>query len=91
MKIGMCLHYHEDRGWPLLLRYYVSHKIMEPFRLEKISEMIRSKLNPSPPCTLPTSLSATCMWFWYISRDSDSITSLGSLLQCLTTLSGKFS
>ena len=48
-----------------------------------------STLNPSPPCPLTTSLSATSPQFLNTSRDSDSTTSLGSLCQCPTTLTEK--
>ena len=44
---------------------------------------------PTQPCPLPTSLSATSPWFWNTSRDGDPTTSLGSPFQCLTALSEK--
>ena len=42
-------------------------------------------VNPSPPCPLTTSLSATSVLSLNTSRDSATTTSLGSLCQCLNT------
>lgn len=55
-------------------------RVIESFRLKKISKVIYTNPNPSP---LTTSLRATSMWFWNTSRDDDSTTSLESLFQIL--------
>jgi len=65
-------------------------RITESLKLGKENtKIIQCKHHPSPPCPLTVSLSATFPYFLNTSRDSDSPTSLGSLFQCLTTLSKK--
>ena len=59
---------------------------IELYMLEKTTKMIQSNPNPSPPCPLTTSLSATSPWFLNTSRDGDCTTSLGSLCHCSTAL-----
>ena len=65
----------------------VFHGITEPLRLEKTPKTTQSNPNPSPPCPLTTSHSATSPWLLNTSRDGDCTTSLGS--QCIATLSEK--
>jgi len=52
------------------------YRMVESLRLEKASEIIQS--NPTPPCPLTTSLSATSPCSLNTSRDGDPTTSLGS-------------
>ena len=47
-------------------------EIVESLRLEKTSQI--TKPNPTPPCPLPTSLSATSPRLWDTSRDGDPTT-----------------
>jgi len=54
-------------------------------RLEKTSKIIKS-VTPTPPCLLNHILKCHIYTFLNTSRDGDSTTSLGSLVQCLTTL-----
>ena len=61
------------------------HRIRESQQLEKNSMIIKSNPNPSPPCLLTTSLSTTSPCFLNTPSDSDSITSMGSLCQCIST------
>lgn len=61
--------------------------ILESLRLEKASKITKSNCHPTPTVPLPMSLSTTQLL--NTSRDSDSTTSLGSLLQYLITLSEK--
>ena len=62
---------------------------IDSLRLEKTTKFIMPNVNPSPPCPLTMSPSATSPRFWNTSRDGDSTTSLGSLCLCLTSLSKK--
>jgi len=55
-----------------------NHRITDPLRLEKTCKIIESNHQPTPPCQLTTSLSATSTWL-NTSRDGDCTTSLGSL------------
>ena len=63
------------------------HRIIESLRLEKLLRSSSPTTSPSPLCPLTMSLGATSPRSWNSSRDSDSITSLCSLCQCITTLS----
>jgi len=65
--------------------YRNSHRIIELFRLEKTSKIIKS--NRHPNTTMPAKL--YLHFFLKTSRDGDSTTSLGSLFQCLSTLQVK--
>jgi len=70
----------------LLLQFF----FMESLRLEKTSEIIRC--NRQPITTMPTKPCPKVQYLhivFYTSRNGDSTTSLGSLFQCLTTLSVK--
>ena len=62
------------------------HRII---RLKKTTKITKSNHQLITPCPLTTSLSATSPRFLNTSRDSDSITSLGRLCHCSTTLSEK--
>jgi len=57
------------------------HGITESLTLEKTSKI--PKPNPSPPCSLPTALSATSPWLWSTCRDGGSITQAQDLALCL--------
>ena len=63
-------------------RFQIGVRIIEP-------RSSSPTISLSPPCPLTMSLSATSTRFLNASRDGDSTTSLGSLCQCLTTLSDK--
>jgi len=58
--------------------------IMESLRLEKTTKIIEVNHQPIPTNHVTQCLSTL---FLNTSRDGDSTTSLGSLFQCLTTLS----
>ncbi|KAK4830710.1 hypothetical protein QYF61_012970 [Mycteria americana] len=65
-------------------------QIIESFRLEKTFKIMKSNRTltlPSPPLSL--FLGTTSTYLLNTSRDGDSTTSLGSLFQCLITLSVK--
>lgn len=49
-------------------------RIIESSRLEKNSEITKPIPNPSPPCPLTTSFSATCPWFLNTPRDKEVLT-----------------
>ena len=40
-------------------------------KVENTSKIIQSNPSPPPPCSLPTSLSATSPWLWDTFRDGD--------------------
>lgn len=68
----------------------ISIRFIESPRLEKNSKVIQSNCPPITSISHYTmSLSTTSEHFLNTSRDSDSITSLGSLYHCLTTLAEK--
>ena len=78
----MCSVLGSRRWWR---KYSKNHRITESLRLENTTKIISSSPNPSAPCPLTTSLSATSPWFLNTSRNSDCTTSMGSLCQCLST------
>ena len=47
-------------------------------RVGRTSQIPQSNPSPPPPCLLPTSLSATSLWFWNPSRDRDPPSSMNS-------------
>ena len=51
-----------------------NRRTIESLRLEKTSKVIMSNHQHTPPCPLPTSLSATSPWLWNSPRDSDPTT-----------------
>ena len=59
-----------------------------PFQLQPFSGSMKRPLTSpthSPPCPLPTSLSATSPQFWTTSRDGDPPPLPGQLCHCITT------
>jgi len=70
--------------------YYYRNRVIESLRLEKISKIIKS--NCQPNTTMPTKPCPKVPHlhiFLNTSSDGGSTTSLCSLFQCLTALSGK--
>ena len=58
-------------------------RIIELLRLEKTSQVTKSKPNPAPPCPLTMSLSATSPHSLNTSRDGDSTMSLAAYAKAL--------
>ena len=80
------LHCYFILGYCKLLHYlHSNHRIIESqFRKKHRDPQVQPQ--PTSPCPLTTSLSATSPWFWSTFKDSDSTTSLGSLCQYIITL-----
>ena len=55
-------------------------------KVGKTAKIIQSNHQPTPSCPLTTSLIVISALFVSTSRGGDSTTSLGSLCQCLTSL-----
>jgi len=67
-----------------------AHRIIESLRLEKTSKIIKSNCHPNTPTPAkPCPEVPHAHGFLNPSRDGDSTTALGSLVQCLTTLAVK--
>jgi len=67
--------------WPVLTATY---RIIQSLRLKGISK-IKSNPNPFMPCPLSMFLNTTSLRFLNTFRGGNSMTSLGSLFQCITT------
>jgi len=81
--------YAHSKSCFLMNRWTENHAIVESLMLERLLRSSNPTVSESSPCPLTTSLSATSTWFLNTSRDSDSITCLGSLCHCPAALSEK--